>query len=160
MSVEKLIHTMDKLLKLHRSLYELSTKKTDIVKKGDMDSLNQILKDEQAHIAAINKFESERQSFAKVIVPSLLQPTITDCINVVDESDKTALESLRMELLKLVSQIQEKNELNQQLIYQSLQFVNLSLNLVAPQPEDFNYSPGAGKKNVPGHSPGLFNSKA
>lgn len=156
MSVEKLVGAMDKLLKLHQSLYKLSIKKTDIVKKGDMSALNQILMDEQSHIAAITKFENERQKYAEAILPNMKTPTISDCLNVIDDENKKTLEQLRTELFEIVLLIKEKNDLNQQLIYQSLQFVNLSLSLVAPQPENYNYGPSAGKPNTSG----MFNSKA
>ena len=155
MSVEKLIGSLDKLLKLHQSLYKLSVKKTDIVKKGDMDALNQILKDEQTHIAAISKFENERKKYTAALLPNMEKPTISDCLNIIDEENKHILERLRTEIFETVLQIKEKNDLNQQLIYQSLQFVNLTLSLVAPQPENYNYGPSAGKPNTSG----LFNSK-
>lgn len=160
MSTENLISMMEKLLKLHQSLYELSVKKTDIVKKGDMNALNQIIKDEQAHLSAINKFENERQKFTEAFLPGVDNPSISDCLEVLGGTHKETLNRLRMELLEVVSQIKDKNELNQQMIYQSLQFVNLSLHLFAPQPEDFNYGPSAGGTSAPGMTPGLFNTKA
>lgn len=160
MSAGNLISTMKKLLKLHQSLLELAAKKTDIVIKGDMDALKQIMKDEQVHIAAIGKFESERQRLAEVMVSGMSQPTIMDCINVAESDDKDQLHQLRTEILDLVSRIKEKNDLNQQLIYQSLHFVNLSLSLILPQPEEYNYGPEMGKISTTGYSPGLFNSKA
>ena len=159
MSAESLISTMKKLLKIHQSLLELAAQKTDIVIKGDMDALKKILKDEHAHIAAISKLESERQRRAKAIVSGMSKPTITDCINAAEGDDKDQLYQLRTEIVDLVSRIKEKNDLNQQLIYQSLHFVNLSLSLILPQPEEYNYGPEPGKPNL-GYSPGLFNSKA
>ncbi|WML46885.1 flagellar protein FlgN [Neobacillus sp. PS3-34] len=156
----KLLAAMGKLLKLHRSLRELADKKTDIVKKGDMDALTQLLKEEQAHITAISKLESERQNLAAAIVPAVDKPSVSDCLTVLHGEEKIMLEQMRSELVEIVFQIQQKNELNQQLIYQSLQFVNLSLDLIAPQPEEFNYGPPAGRVNEPGRSPGMFNSKA
>jgi hypothetical protein len=158
MSTENLISVMKKLLKLHQSLYELSVKKTDIVIKGDMDALNQILRDQQAHLTAISQFESERQKNAGAILPGMDKPTISECIEAVDGVEKETLIQLRTDLLEIVSKIKEKNELNQQMIHQSLQFVHLTMNLVAPQPMDFNYGPKAGK--TAGPSSGLFNSKA
>jgi flagellar biosynthesis/type III secretory pathway chaperone len=160
MSTENLISTMEKLLKLHQSLYELSTKKTDIVKQGDMDALNQIIKVEQAHISAINKLENERQTVAEALLPGVDNPSISDCLEVLGGTDKETLNRFRTELLEVVAQIKEKNELNQQMIYQSLQFVNLSLHLFAPQPEDFNYGPPAGGTSATVITPGLFNTKA
>jgi hypothetical protein len=149
---------MEKLLKLHQSLLELSTKKTDIVIKGDMDALKQILKDEQAHIAAIGKFESERQKLTEAILPVIDKPSISDCIDAIVGTEKDTLSHLRAELLKTISKIKDKNELNQQMIHQSLQFVHLTMNLVVPQPMEFNYGPPSGK--TPGQLSGLFSSKA
>jgi flagellar biosynthesis/type III secretory pathway chaperone len=160
MSAEKLISTMEKLLKLHKSLYEISQKKTETVKIGDIDALNQILKDEQAHLAAINLIENERQKFTVALVPKKVKPTITDCLNVMGQESSERIGKLREELQSIISQIQQRNDLNQQLIYQSLQFVNFSLNLMRPQPENFNYGPDAGKSNPQGQYSGLFNSKA
>jgi flagellar biosynthesis/type III secretory pathway chaperone len=156
MSAEKLISTMEELLKLHIILYEIAEKKTEIVKIGDIDALNQILKDEQAHLAAINRLEKERQNFTSSLVPRTEKPTIEDCLDMVDDSTRQALDHLRSELKNTITQIQQLNELNQQMLYQSLQFVNLSLNLIAPQQEDYNYGPQAGQAN----SPGLLNLKA
>lgn len=160
MSEEKLITTMEKILKLHRSLFELARMKTEIVKKGDINALNQLIKDEQAHIAAINKFEKERQKLAGDMVPSVDKPSVADCLKACHHPGKETLGRLRTELLDLISQIQQRNELNQQMLYQSLQFVNFSINLIAPQPESINYGPKAGKVKQSGYSTALFNSKA
>jgi flagellar biosynthesis/type III secretory pathway chaperone len=156
MSAEKLISTMEKLLKLHKSLYELAQKKTEKVKIGDIDALNQILKDEQAHLTAINLLENERQKYTSSLVPGTEKPTMEDCIAVVDESARNKLDRLRSELKNMITEIQQRNELNQQMLFQSLQFVNLSLNLIAPQPEDYNYGPQAEQAR----STGLLNLKA
>lgn len=159
MSAEKLINIMEKLLKLHKSLYELALKKTDIVKNGDIDALNQSLKEEQAHIAAIKKFEMERQALAAALVPGNECPSLTDCLTATEGTDKNKLSELRAELLEVVSQIQKRNELNQKMIYMSLQFVNFSLNLFRPRKDNFNYGPKVGKANQPEQAAGLFNSK-
>ncbi|NHM29969.1 flagellar protein FlgN [Neobacillus terrae] len=158
MDSEKLIAVMEKLLKLHQSLCSLAERKTDIVKKGDMDALTQLLKEEQAHIAAIKKLEGERESIASRIVPILDKPSISDCLNFLEGAEKEKLQQIRSELFETVHQIKGKNDLNQQLIYQSLQFVNLSLNLIAPQPDTINYGPEAGKRKS--QSSGMFNSRA
>jgi hypothetical protein len=158
MSAEKLVTTMEKLLKLHKSLYELAVKKTDIVKIGDMDALNQTLKDEQAHLAAINKLENDRQKIAASIVPGTDKPTIEDCLtaDAIGDTYRAQLTKIRTDLVDVITHIQQQNELNQQMIYQSLQFVNLSMQLVMPQPEEYNYGPQAGEEN----KPALLNLKA
>lgn len=156
MSAESLIVIMNKMLKLHKSLYELTVKKTDIVKKGDTTALDQLLKDEQAHVAAINKLEQERNAVSIANFPAASLQEIAEA----NPEVKDQLLQIKEELLCVIADIKERNELNQQLIHQSLQFINFSKSLVMPQEKEFNYGPPAGKKAKPGHSPGMFNSKA
>ncbi|WP_144478056.1 flagellar protein FlgN [Cytobacillus oceanisediminis] len=156
MSVESMISIMNKLNKMHKSLYELTVKKTDIVKKGDMAALDQLLKDEQAHMAAINKLEQERASVSNLILPGASLQKIAEA----NHAGKEQLLQLKEELLSVIAEIKTRNELNQQLIHQSLQFLNFSKSLVMPQEKEINYGPPAGKKARPGQSPGMFNSKA
>lgn len=156
MSAEALTVIMNKMLKLHKSLYELTVKKTDIVKKGDTAALDQLLKDEQAHVAAINKLEQERLAVSTTILPAASLQEIAEA----NTSEKDQLLTIKEELLEVISEIKTRNELNQQLIHQSLQFINFSKSLVMPQEKEFNYGPPAGKKAKPGQTPGMFNSKA
>jgi flagellar biosynthesis/type III secretory pathway chaperone len=156
MSAESLSVIMNKMLKLHKSLYELTVKKTDIVKKGDTAALDQLLKDEQAHMAAINKLEQERLEVSKSIYPDASLQEIAE----VNPSEKDQLLKIKAELVEVISEIKARNGLNQQLIHQSLQFINFSKSLVMPQEKEINYGPPAGKKAKPGQSLGMFNSKA
>ncbi|WP_102264384.1 flagellar protein FlgN [Mesobacillus jeotgali] len=156
MSAESLVVIMNKMLKLHKSLYELTVKKTDIVKKGDTAALDQLLKDEQSHIAAINKLEQERLAVSNEIIPAASLQEIAEA----NPSGKDQLLTIKEELVGVISEIKARNELNQQLIHQSLQFINFSKSLVMPQEKEINYGPPAGKKAKPSQSPGMFNSKA
>jgi flagellar biosynthesis/type III secretory pathway chaperone len=159
MSAEALITSMEKLLKLHKSLYELAVKKTDIIKNGDMDALNQMLKDEQAHMTAIDRMEKERQKAAKGIAAKMDSPTVSDCLNILPQTERIKLETIANELTELVYELKDQNYLNQQLVHHSLQFVNVSMNLLRPQPENMNYGPPAKKKPSEKNAPGIFNSK-
>ena len=62
MSIEKILQSLNKLDMLHKSLLEVAYKKTEAIKTSDMDSLNQLLKDEQAHVAGISQLERQRQA--------------------------------------------------------------------------------------------------
>lgn len=161
MSASSLILSMERLLKLHNSLYEIAVKKTDILKKGDMEALNQLMKDEQKHIAAIGKIEEERKQITKVIIPESENPTIADCLNLLEGTEYERLSNLRDALQKSIISIQSQNELNQQMLHQSLQFINLSMSLFTPpEPEDFLYLNPGRKSNDSTYSSGMFNSKA
>lgn len=159
MSAEQLLISMEKLYKLHVSLYEVAKRKTEIVKRGDVDSLNGIMKEEQAHIAAIRKVEEERQRVVNEILPYKDNPTISDCIEDLNSSEQGELIALKNKLMEIVKELKEQNHLNQQLVHSSLQFVNVNLNLLRPQPQNINYGPPAKGTQAAKTSYGMFSSK-
>jgi len=110
-----------------------------------MDKLDQLLKDEQAHLAAIVQMDTQRQLTVSHYLTdqgrSVPQsPTVTDLLEVVSEADNKSLEEARDRLLHAIHDLKWQNDLNQKLTYQSLQFVNLSLDIARPHPESANYT--------------------
>lgn len=146
MSVENIYATLEKLERIHKSLLELAFKKTEIIKTNNMEALDQMLKDEQAHVAAIDKLEQQRQlQVTKYLVAKGFAPTdkitVADVIEVADNDiDKQKLEKVRNRLLLIIDDLRKQNDLNQKLTFQSLQFVNLTLDMLRPQPSQINYS--------------------
>lgn len=138
MSITSILALLDNLEKLHKSMLRLANDKTSIITKGDMEGLDQLLKDEQSHLAGIAQTEKQRQNAVaeylteqgKPVPPS---PTVTDLFDVVTEEEKTALEEVRTRLLHTIHDLKWQNDLNQKLTFQSLQVVNLSLDLMRPQ---------------------------
>ncbi|MEI4769590.1 flagellar protein FlgN [Psychrobacillus sp. FJAT-51614] len=146
MSIEKILHALKKLEMLHKSLLEIAYKKTEAIKTGDMDSLNQLLKDEQAHVAGISQLEQQRQLEvtdylrAKGIAP-IDNPTVAHVLeNTNTNEEKEQLGAARNKLLLTLETLKHQNDLNQKLTLQSLQFVNLTLDMLRPKPDQINYS--------------------
>jgi|SRR5690554_3238122 flagellar biosynthesis/type III secretory pathway chaperone len=146
MSVQPIISILEKIEKMQKSLLEHSYKKTELVKKNDMAELDQMLKIEQSHIAAIEMLEKQRQEVVSHYLRSKGRdisgiPTVGEVIEITEnEEERKQLEELRKRLIQLVDELKNRNELNQKLIYSSLQFVNMSLEVLRPQPEQVNYS--------------------
>jgi len=146
MSVETICSTLTKLERMHKSLLELAIKKTEIITAGDIEALDQMLKDEQAHVAAIDKLEQQRQ----VQVTEYLKAkgiALTDKMSVADvidaaelETEKEALSAVRNRLMLIINDLKNQNDLNQKLVFQSLQFVNLTMDTLRPRTEQMNYS--------------------
>ncbi|TYR76045.1 flagellar protein FlgN [Rossellomorea vietnamensis] len=163
MQAEQLLSTLEKIYTLHRSLYDLSLEKTDFIKKGDTEALNDFIKKEQNHISAINTLEMQRQ---KLAAEFLLQkgihtesPSLAQVIEHADEAVQKEFKEKKKELLELTVKLKNQNELNQKLVYQSLQFVNMNLSMLQPQSEQTNYSrPAGNKRQAAGKS--MFDSKA
>jgi flagellar biosynthesis/type III secretory pathway chaperone len=162
MSAEQLVTVMERLLDLHKDLLDKANQKTTIIEKGDIDALNTLIKEEQKLLPTINKFEQVRQQ----VVRSYLTPfhveeenfTISTCLQYIDEPNKGKLTVLREELLGVAQTLQKQNELNSQLVKQSLQFIHMSLDMFYPKTPEFNYGPP--KQTGPSTSNSLFNRKA
>jgi flagellar biosynthesis/type III secretory pathway chaperone len=160
LSAKLLIELLEKHVKLHKGLLELATKKTEVLKKGDMEALSGIMKQEQKYIAAINQVERERVRVVEAMVSGEEERTLTACISRTEGPERTMLEKLRDDLTEVVSELKNINLLNQQLTEQSLQFVNVMLDMIMPQPPEVNY--GAPNKATTSYEGGrsLFDSKA
>jgi flagellar biosynthesis/type III secretory pathway chaperone len=140
---------------------ELANEKTEVLKKGDMEALIGIMKQEQKYIAAINQIERERIHVVEAMVSESNERTLTTCIELAEESERSVLERLKDELSAVVSELKNINLLNQQLTQQSLQFVNMMLDMVMPQPQEVNYGrPNAATTPQYENSRSIFDSKA
>jgi flagellar biosynthesis/type III secretory pathway chaperone len=164
MSANALMATLEKLYKLHKSLFDLSVDKTNVIKKGDMNELDRVLKDEQKHLAAINTVEAERQRESSHYlqsqgVPFNEAPTISQCIEHSSPQEQEALAHWQQKLVGIIGELKVLNELNQKLVYQSLQFVNMNLSMTQQQPDQSTYSRPDGEKKSP-VSRSIFDSKA
>jgi len=146
MSTEAICSTLTKLERMHKSLLELAIKKTEIITVGNIEALDQMLKDEQAHVAAIDKLEQQRQKQvtdyleAKGLA-STDKATVADVIEAAEQqTEKDTLSAVRNRLLQMINDLKNQNDLNQKLVFQSLQFVNFTLDALQPRPEQINYS--------------------
>ncbi|MBS7344121.1 MAG: flagellar protein FlgN [Caryophanon sp.] len=165
MNMEAIVGTLTKLERLHRSLLDVAIKKTDIIKDGDMDGLNDMLKSEQTHIAAIERLEQQRQ----VEVTDYLRangfapteaPTVAQLIDAAPQHEKQMLQQARERLIDVIDQLKQRNDLNQKMIFQSLQFVNMTLDLLQPRPEQMNYSSDIGGRSAQPQKKTYFDSQA
>lgn len=147
MSIANIVVTLEKLEKMHKSLLELALAKTEYIKQGDMEKLDQLIKNEQSHVAAINTIEQQRQAMvtdylrAKGIALTDT-PSVADVITAAENSESTEkLINVRERLIALLNQLKMQNDLNQKLVMNSLQFINITLDTMRPQQnEQFNYS--------------------
>ncbi|MHA7138078.1 flagellar protein FlgN [Rossellomorea arthrocnemi] len=164
MSATNLTKTLEKLYKLHKSLFDLSVNKTDVIKKSDMGELDNVLKGEKKHLAAIDMVEADRQRESIHYLQSRgvhlnEPPTISQCIEHSSPEEQEMLGQWQQKLVGILGELKSQNELNQKLVYQSLQFVNMNLSIMQPQSEPLTYSRSNGEKKIPaGRS--MFDSKA
>ncbi|MFE8701665.1 flagellar protein FlgN [Cytobacillus sp. FJAT-54145] len=162
MSISLIIQLLEKLLLLQKSLSKLAVHKTDIIKAGDVQALSSLMKEEQNHLQAIKQIESSLISqVKKVIQPSVSsQLTLTNLVDMVNGPEKQVMKGLQSELEEQMLILKNQNELNQELLHQSLQFINLSLDLLLPEIDSYNYESSDGVDTKPQSNRSLFDSKA
>jgi flagellar biosynthesis/type III secretory pathway chaperone len=164
MSAEQLTAVLTNMYKLHHSLYEVATRKTEIVKKSDVEALSSIMKEENKHVMAINQLEEGRKQVVARMMSgqpfSGNEPTLTECIELLPEKERESLLTIKDKLMTKIDELKKLNLLNQELIYSSLQFVNLSLDLIMPQPQSMNYNKPQSKGQAGPEKRSMFDSKA
>lgn len=140
-----IIVTLRTLIKLYTHLLQVSKQKTEAIKDYQLEPLEELLVTERKLIQQIEKAESKRYQAVEAWFDSNessgTKRTITVMLEklAADDSIKTELERLSTQLRDLLTELKKQEELNQQLLAQSLQFVHLSLNMMNPSMEQINY---------------------
>lgn len=144
-----LISILEKQLSLHKSLLQLAYTKQEAIKQNKADQLNQIVRDEQKHVSAVAILEKQRQTSGA-----------GDWATWLDAMDSVSREqalTIRSELIHVMTELKQANELNMELLEQSLQLVHFQLDVITPPdaglygPDDEGDTPSAGP---------VFDSKA
>lgn len=138
---QALFDVLGRLKEMHRELYRLAMEKKDVLIHNDIDALQRITRQEQKWIKQVEEAEAERAAIVQSILKergiTLGEPTLSDLVQTVtDPAHKQKLQQEREELLGIVSELRQANQLNQQLLEQSLSFVQMSLDLLTGSPED------------------------
>ena len=143
MPAQNIIADLEYLLSLHRELFEKAKLKTEILKVNNVSALKEIVNDERNYFKIINLKQKEllehargflqHQSIANEI------PTLRDCIYAANEQDRQTLTALQTELIETVSLLKQQNDLNQLLLEQSLELVQISIDLLTPDLDTYNY---------------------
>ncbi|QRG70819.1 flagellar protein FlgN [Brevibacillus choshinensis] len=139
--MEMLYELLDNLIQLHKALYTLSQHKKEVLIKGNVDELVAITRQEQKLIKGVTAAETARLNVVRELTAekglTLQEGTMAELIKLTTSAEeKTRLASYRNGLTSIVSELSKENEFNQQLLEQSLSFVNMTLDLITDTPED------------------------
>ncbi|WP_255247360.1 flagellar protein FlgN [Paucisalibacillus globulus] len=162
MSVQSIIEKLDNLTKIHHQLIVLSEEKTAVVKKGNVEQLQTILVKERKMVQQLEQAEENRQKEVNAWFANhgntSEDATVTNLLNQLnDDSEKKKIEESAVKLTESIVKLKQQEQLNMALIQQSMQFVQLSIDLMSPSLKNMNY----GKDNQPpAVNRSVFDSKA
>ncbi|UII55617.1 flagellar protein FlgN [Cytobacillus spongiae] len=161
MSIKDVISNLEKLTMLQKSLVNISMQKTEIIKSEDVEPLNQLIKNESKHIQVIKKIEADLIAISKEVNGMEEDsPTITDLIHLAEGDEQERLLALKQELEETIGALTKRNRLNQQLLEQSLQFIQVSMDLLNPTIDSYNYEKPNQSSEYEELNRSIFNSKA
>ncbi|KZE97116.1 hypothetical protein AVP43_00956 [Geobacillus stearothermophilus] len=155
MTFAPLIHLLRAHSELYESLLALSRRKTEALKKNDIEALSALLADEQKHILAIRQLEERRQRWLKETLGDEAA-TLSRCMDLAKGKEREELRECQARLQTAVAAVAEANELNRQLIEQSLQFVTAMIETFAPTLSTYSRT----QQYAPSPERPLFESKA
>lgn len=119
----------------YNDLAELAKSKKDIIVAGKIAELDKIVKLEQNMIFNIGQLERKREDaisrLCKALDMNSAQITISELARVLKPELKNSLEDIREKLQKVLSELKAANDVNGQLLEQSLEYIDYSINLVA-----------------------------
>lgn len=164
--IEDLINTLDLENEEYTELLRISHDKTPVIIAGDVAKLNDIIAEEQLHTDKVAALESRRiqvvNDIATVLNKDVDTLTIKKIIGLLKGQDKeqSALAKVHDKLKLTLNDMVVVNEINKQLIEESLELVEFNinyLNSINQMPETANYTKDA--YNASGISNSTFDTK-
>lgn len=164
MSFERVVNILAHFIKIHKQMNELAIEKTEIIKKNDMPALDELIKKEASLIKQLKKLEQDRKKtvseYARKYGLTSENVTISELVESVPEKERAILKKLQKGLLSEIGQLKKQNELNGQLLEDSLRYINFTLDLIVPDPEEYMYRRPSGKQSDEGTHRSIFDSRA
>ena len=153
--MSKTIHQIKEALRQEKNLYEalleLPDQKTLMVVRNKVRDLEQLTLKEQQFIREMGRFEQIRQSllghFAQEKELTEVPQNLSALLSFLSEEDAAEIEQLRQDLISVIGEIGEKNRLNETLINQSLDIIQLNLELLTQDENTNPYGKKADTKN-------------
>lgn len=148
--VDKFKNILREECRLYKDILEITTKKTETIKTNEIKELDKITRIEQTFIKKIGKLEEEREETVKNIRKEFNIDENADMSQIIErigEEHKKEIETITSELMDILQKIKEKNDLNGMLIKDSLEFINLNVNLLTNATTQNTY----GGKNTTGN---------
>lgn len=167
--MENLISILETETSEYEILVGLSTKKTPIIIKGDLDALQQITDEEQIVVGRIQHLEKQREEvigdIANVINKDVTELKLVNLIEMLrdrpEESEKLA--SVHDKLKDVLGRMVRVNEQNRELLTNAMEMVEFDMNILQSMkaaPETANYTKGAYTSgDIMGVNAGRFDAK-
>ncbi len=144
-------------LNLHYELLEMAGRKETLIIENDVQSLLDLLQDEEEVLQQVRELEQKRKKLLDEYFGGE-ERSFSDLLEEVPGDVGEELENLRQGLLEVIDKLQEKNHNNASLINEALDLNEFSIQLFTGDDEGGTYSPGGEGEKKSGYS--FFDQRA
>lgn len=129
--IDEFVEVVYQEIEIIKKLAALGTEKQTSI--NDFEKIEMISRSEQELVNDLEKYEHQRVQLFDVIAPTM---SLNEWL---EQQDEPKLKELFVDLHQKNSELQEINKINQQLIHESLAFIQFNLNLfVDDAPQTYN----------------------
>ena len=166
MPMESLHNILQQLVEAHRELIDIGELKKEALINNQVDLLNEQVNKETRLIRHITELEKQRLEAAMNFLISRgyapnPQVTLANLIQLVYKAaDKQALQEIHAELLDVTSRLKQLQQLNNDLLNHSMDYIEYSLNLMIGSTDDDATYSDPSKRSQQVKRPGFFDTKA
>ena len=130
--MKQMIEILKKQLEIYKEILKISEEKTDIIVEDKVDSLKPMVDREETLVSQYISLEKQRIAIIKEFAQS---QGIHEVLKVDDlckffPDNAEEMKSLKAEILDVTKKIKIKNSLNQELVKNSLEYINFSVGLM------------------------------
>ncbi|WJH36310.1 flagellar protein FlgN [Paenibacillus sp. CC-CFT747] len=166
MALQGLIESMEKLTALHGMLIELGKQKTSVLVHNEVEQLNRLVQQESQVVRQITEWNGKREAAVmEFLLHKGFRPspnvTVSELTKLIfNAEEKQTVLNLQQLLLGRITELRQLNAVNQQLIEQSLAFIDYSLDVVLGPPEDEAVYRNPMQQNSRAKRNGYFDTRA
>lgn len=156
--LSQLEEIMEDEVNLYSQILSIGKQKTDIIIKGKVNQLAELVEQEQEIVAKLTKLELSRENVSSLVHKELQLPnkeiTLTELLNHVEGSRAALLKAKQQELMNILKEVKTVNDENGKLINNSLEYIEFSINVLSNAANPGNnytqggYSDGTSKSSM------------
>ena len=131
--IDKIIKILEYQLIMYNDLFRISEIKTKTIVDGKVNELEKITARECEYSEQIDKLEKGRQELTGKLFKHIEineELTISNIVKNTTKENGDKLEEIKQKLNDLLEKLKNQNELNQNLINNSLEYIDFSINIM------------------------------
>lgn len=131
--VDKLVMALEKEKDIYDDILELSKKKKRAIIDNEIETLEELVKEEKALAMSLVKLDNIRIKIVnEILKENDIQSVenITELSKFLDEKSKREILTIKDSLSKVVKKVSDQNTQNKELVEQSLEYINFNMDLL------------------------------